>query len=288
MPLPRHTELVNWLTDLIVPLVAVIGSLFGILVALDQITAAARLRRQATFWREMASKPTVQHDAEVLHSLEREATARVIALHALPSIRFLIPVLTTVVAGATAFVIGFIVGQIPSAELSWDKAVEKTSEQGLHVLVLPLMAVTVGYGTMLFVNVILHRSQIAKTYLDANKVTKTKNRRDDRTPIDALGWKGVLELLAFALGATCIATAAGVAAGFRTQTAATPLDPWFLILVAAGVPLLFVGLDLFVRVQYAATREWRHPRQLPAQHRRPRPSPARASRPVQIRQRPRN
>ncbi|SEQ03851.1 hypothetical protein [Arthrobacter sp. OV608] len=253
----------NWVTEFLVPVVAVIGSLVGILVALDQITAGSRLRRQAIFWREMSQNVEVSHDAAVFQSLEREASAKLIALQALPARKLLLPAFMVTSAIAFAFSIGMALGHIPAADWNWTRAIEKTSEQGADMIFWPLIPFLIGKGILDFLNLLLERSQIATAYLDGRTVDVKRFRIDDRSPMDAFGWAGLFQLLAVSLGLASTATAIGASTGGMSP------NSWTSWLLLGGAALLFwPALMLFANVQHVTTREWRHPRPLPRQHRR--------------------
>lgn len=258
------------LTELAVPLVAVIASLLGILVALDQITAGSRLRRQAAFWREMAQNPALPHDAAVFHSLERETIARVIALQAQPARILLLSALVVTTAVVLAYSFGFTIGQIPPAETSWAEVREKVGEQGADVFFWLLLPIFIVVGIIGFLNVILLRSQIERAYLDGRSVEVIRIHRDDRLPIDALGWTGFFQLVALSVGLACMSAAVGGTEGARSQAPTTPPALWILLFLLAGsVLIMWAGLLLVSRVRHATAREWQHPRPLPRQPRRP-------------------
>lgn len=279
----------NLLTELAVPLVTVIASLLGILVALDQITAGSRLRRQAAFWREMAQNPALPHDAAVFHSLERETSARAIALQAQPARKLLLSALVVTTSVVLAYSFGFTIGQIPAAEPTWAEVREKAGEQGTDIVLWLLLPVFIAVGIIGFLNVILLRSQIERAYLDGRSVEVIRIHRDDRLPIDALGWPGFLQLLALSVGLACMSAAVGGTEGARSQAPTTPPVLWILLFLLVGsVLLMWAGLLLFSRVRDATAREWKHPRPLPRQPRRPERSiPVRSSQRPQRWSRPR-
>lgn len=258
------------LTEVAVPIVTVIASLLGILVALDQITAGARLRRQATFWRDMAQNPAITYDSAVFRSLEREASARIIALQAQPVSKLLLSALMVPTSVVLAYSVGFTIGQIPAAETTWAEVREKAGEQGADIVLWLLIPVFIAFGIIGFLNVILLRSQIERAYLGGRSVEVVRTDRDDRWPIDALGWPGFFQMIALSLGLACMSAGAGGIEGTRSQPeTATPALLIILFLLAGLILLIGAGLLLFSRVRDATAREWHHPRQLPRQPRRP-------------------
>ncbi len=101
----------NLLTELIVPLVSVVGTSTAVLIAVDQITAGSRLRRQAIFWRDMAAQEhALSRDSDVSHSLQREALGKLVALSALPAKWLLVPALLVFSAVAAAVMLGVRIG----------------------------------------------------------------------------------------------------------------------------------------------------------------------------------
>jgi hypothetical protein len=112
-----HNEQVNF--EFLVPLLATAASAVGILVALDQITAVARLRRQVSFWNDLRMNNPLPSDAEAFQSLERAATAKIIAFQALPARKLLFPAFAFIAGISTAWQVGYEVGRIPTADFSW-------------------------------------------------------------------------------------------------------------------------------------------------------------------------
>lgn len=120
-PLCPHNDEVNF--EFLVPILAAAASAVGILVALDQITALARLRRQVLFWNGLRMNKPRPSDAEAIQSLERAATAKIIAFQALPAWRLLFPAFAFLAGISTAWAVRIrcwadprlriLLGQIP-------------------------------------------------------------------------------------------------------------------------------------------------------------------------------
>ncbi|QSZ47915.1 hypothetical protein [Arthrobacter sp. D5-1] len=255
----------KWLTDIvgyIVPVVTIVGSLLGILIALDQITAASRLRRRAVFWREMASQSNaLPRDVAVFQSLQREATARVIALQLLPARRIIWPAITLVFAISASAMLGFMVGQIPPNELTWDKAWQKpTDETGIpFYLVMPSV---IGLSIVSFINMSLSRGRIIKDHLNGKNLRTVFIDDAYRTPVDSLGWAGFLQVSIFSLGLAAVPAGIGGIAAAGIQT---PLSPplWAVLFAIAGPPiLLLTSASLISKARGMSELEWQHPRPL--------------------------
>ncbi|KIA72656.1 hypothetical protein ANMWB30_24240 [Arthrobacter sp. MWB30] len=250
------------------PVVTIVGSITGILIALDQITAAARLRRRAAFWREMATQShALPRDVEVFHSLQRQATARVIALQLKPARNILWSAMNLVVIITTTVGLGVMIGQVPPSELSWETAWRAaTDEMGIpFFLVLPSL---IGISTVSFIDLSLNRSRISRDYLNGKDITVQKFRQEDRSPTDKLGWAGTLQILAFSVGLTL--WPAGVGGMIGSGMHDTP--SWAILFAVVGAPLAFMtGGALIMKTREHSVPELLHPRPLARRLRRPRP-----------------
>lgn len=256
----------NLLTELFVPLVGATGTLLGIVIALDQITAGSRLRRQAIFWRDMAAQEhALTRDADVSHSLQREALGKLVALHALPAKWLLVPALLVISAVAAAVVLGAGVGEIPSAELTWARLLSEEQDPGIFfLLVVPQVA---ALGTAALLNPLLLRSRVARAYLEG-EVLELDSINNDRSLKDNIGGLGLLQVFAFGLGLTSVAAAVGYFAGSGSDP--SRMKDWIIGLLLLGVVLTSVtGFALYGKVQDYTSEEWQHPRPLSFQPRSP-------------------
>jgi hypothetical protein len=264
-----HTEHVNWVNEVVIPLLAATASMLGILVALDQVTAMPRLRRQSTFWRELRQSSLLARDAEVYQSLEREANARVIAFQALPARKLLFPAFTIALGIYTAWQVGYSAGSIPPDGFSWNRVQEKAAESGLDVpLVVVIPSITL-FGLVGWINVLVERNRITNAYLEGQTIDRWNVRaQGDHWPATkVMGVRGTFALFLFGLGALCLSAGFGASAGLRDQQAPPPIPPWAALLLFGGVPLFMAGLLVYSRVAAAITEAWVHPRPL-TQHAR--------------------
>ena len=202
-------------------------------------------------------------DVAVFHSLQREATAKVIALQALPARRLLPAALVILLSIALSASFGFAIGQIPHSELSWEKVLAKSMEEtGMPFIV--VLPPAIALSLIGIVNLVLRRAQIATSYLEGKilKVSKT-NLADPRSPVDALGKAGFAQLNAVTFGLTLLPAGVGGLAGANVQT--TDSMPWWtLLLFLVGLSLLtWAGPLLVMRVRGFTATEWRHPQPLP-------------------------
>lgn len=251
----------NLVTELIVPIVSVVGTLLGILIALDQITAGSRLRRQAIFWRDMAAQEhALPRESDVSHSLQREALGKLVALNALPPKWLLVPALLVFSAVAAAVALGARIGEIPPAELTWTKLLEK-EEQDPGTLLLIVLPSVASLGTAAFLNPLLLRKKVARAYLDGDPL-ELDSINADRSLKDNLGGFSLILIFAFGFGLTGMAAAIGSFAGAGPSPAR--VSEWVVLVLFLGGALASTsGLALYAKVQDYAREEWHHPRPLP-------------------------
>ncbi|MFJ5958270.1 hypothetical protein ACIQC5_20210 [Paenarthrobacter sp. NPDC092416] len=250
----------NLLTELIVPIVSVIGTLMAILIAVDQITAGSRLRRQAIFWRDMAAQEhALSRDSDVSHSLQREALGKLVALSALPAKWLLVPALLILSSVAAAVTLGIRIGEIPPAELTWTKLLEK-EEQDPGTLLLIILPSIASLGTAAFLNPLLLRKKVARAYLDGDPL-ELDSINADRSLKDNLGGFSLIQIFAFGFGLTGMAAAIGSFAGAGPNPA--HISEWVVLVLFLGAILASTsGLALYAKVQDYAKEEWNHPRPL--------------------------
>lgn len=247
------------LTELIVPLVSVVGTSTAVLIAVDQITAGSRLRRQAIFWRDMAAQEhALSRDSDVSHSLQREALGKLVALSALPAKWLLVPALLVFSAVAAAVMLGVrIGGEIPPAELTWTKLLEKEEQDPGGTLVLIVLPSVASLGTAAFLNPLLLRKKVARAYLDGDPL-ELDSINAGRSLKDNLGGLGLVLIFAFGFGLTGMAAAIGGFAGAGPNPAS--ISEWVVLVLFLGAALASTsGLALYAKVQDYAKEEWHHP-----------------------------
>ncbi|MEX5261605.1 hypothetical protein [Kocuria sp. CPCC 205263] len=250
----------NPLIDLIAPLLAAAASVAGIPMALSQLALGARLRRQAAYWREEAESHSPTFDRSVAQSLQRETTAKLLALHAVPGRQLLLAALVIFLslgwAATTASYLGAIPTDAPIREALTAENRGVTAA-GLGMLVL------VFYGIMRWSNSIHERRRIAQAYLDGQPlVAKSVDGFTGRQTVHEIGWQGVAVLLSLGVGLWCLSVFIGFAQGFSTR-GVTEGPPWFSWLLSSGVFCLIccavLGPSCFARAA------WEHPHPRPSQ-----------------------
>lgn len=245
-------------------MLAAAASTVGILVALDQITAVARLRRQILFWNGLRMNKPLSSDAEAFQSLERAATAKIIAFQALPAWRLLFPAFAFLAGITTAWQTGYVVGRIPSADLSWEKFQDSAFEQGLDSTFLVMVPFVVSMGIFGWINVLVARSRLSKAYLegenlDLEEVSIGSNHWPAST---VLGGRGFLQVFVCSVGFACLAAQFGVATGMRDVNAPFPWPAWTGLLMMAGVFASMAGFFVYLTVADETKTPWTHPRPL--------------------------
>lgn len=253
--------------EFLVPLLASAASAAGILVALDQITAVARLRRQISFWSGLRTSKLLPSDEATIESLERAATAKIIAFQALPARRLLFPSFAFLIGVISAWQAGYTAGQIPAAELSWAKFQEIAFEQGLEPTFLILVPFIQSMGMFGWINVFVERGRIRNAYLDGKHLKLEEfSVGGGRWPAEAvLDWRGYLQAFVCCVGAACVAAFLGAAAGMRQVNAPLPWPTWMVMLLMGGTFALMAGLFVYLKVVHDTRTPWIHPRPL---HRR--------------------
>lgn len=250
--------------EFLVPLLAAAASAAGILVALDQITAIARLRRQILFWSGLRTSKPLPSDAAAIQSLERAATAKIIAFQALPARRLLFPAFAFLAGISTALQIGYTAGRIPASDFSWEKFQDVALEQGLEPVFLILIPLMLSMGIHGWVNVLVERSRLSKAYLDGKglKLEEFSTAGGRWPSSEVLGWRGYLQVFVCSVGAACLAVLFGAATGMREINAPLPWPSWMSILLMVGVVALMAGFFIYLKVDSEIKTPWIHPRPL--------------------------
>lgn len=230
-------------------------------MALGQLTLSARLRRQAAYWREEAESKSPTFDRSIAQSLQRETTAKLLALHAVPGRQLLLAALVTLLslgwAATTASYLGTIPTDAPVRE-SLTAENRGVTAAGLGMLVL------VCYGIMRWSNSIHERRRIAQAYLDGQSlVAKSVDGFTGRQTVEQVGWQGVAVLLSLGVGLWCLSVFIGFAQGFSTR-GVTEGPPWFSWLLSIGVFCLICSAVLGPSSFARATWEHPHPHPSPA------------------------
>ncbi|MDD1477933.1 hypothetical protein [Arthrobacter sp. H16F315] len=147
-------------TDLaaVAAVIATVSALVTLLVGVEQLTSASRLRREATFWREGQQAETGEYEKAVMQSLRRTAIARIISLRMIPARLLLLPINLTVLPLAYIFALAYWTpGHSTSFErVDWSGA----------VFALVIQTLVTGVGIHLIATVFAKRRRLVRTHLD--------------------------------------------------------------------------------------------------------------------------
>ncbi|QOT19795.1 hypothetical protein [Paenarthrobacter sp. YJN-5] len=250
--------------DFLVPLLTAAASTVGILVALDQITAVARLRRQILFWSGLRTSKPRRSDAATIESLERAATAKIVSYQAVPAWRLLFPTFAFLIALITAWQAGYAAGRIPAPNFSWDKFQEAVFEQGSEPMFLVLVPFLAYAGICGWLNVFAERSRLHKAYLGGKdlKLEEFSVAGGNWPATAILGGLGYLQVFAFSIGVSGWAVLFGAAQGMHDVNAPLPWPAWMGIVLLGGAFTVMAGLLAFLKMYVAIRNVWIHPRPL--------------------------
>ncbi|MBB6406184.1 hypothetical protein [Arthrobacter sp. AZCC_0090] len=256
------------IAQIIGPLIGFAVSLVGFIVAVDQVTASARLRRQVNFWHEQSKSPSFLSDAAVGRSLERDAAARLLALQAVPGWKLLFPVsIPTAMIWAT-WQAGTFVGTIPRNELTFDRLIDAANiDDGGLIFLLPGVPMMV-LALLAFMTVFVERARVRDAYLEGKPLTPSTVSMGGNhlTAADVLGHLNVLLWLPLSTaGSLLLALFFGITFGMRGQPPTTPLWPeWLSLMMMGGVVAFLPGIHVGLSLYSAVSVKWQHPRPLPS------------------------
>lgn len=254
------------LTSVLVPVISAGAALFAILVAADQITAGARIRRWATFLREESAAAPSPYDMRVLDSLRRDADARLVARDAIPTKKFLFPVVMTVMVLFTWGLAGHIVADAALTKPSLILIARETSQETYFLLVLTFLGANIVWLQSGLPHIVARR-RVAREYLQAEVVEAHPYPTDrlstssvDVWHVDkSLGWKGAGALAGSALGWCLISFGAGILLSSRPVPEAVVFLVFApalgFVLALAGTTSVFLGLEAC-----EPRLTWKHPR----------------------------
>lgn len=256
----NHNQKVNWLTEILTPPLAIISSFVALLLAVGQLTAPARLRRESVYWSERKQATRLQQDRDVIESFERLIMARLIALKLIPG-RSMVGAAYLFVAGiAATFSAFYTLGEIVPEPITR----QSLEESGLDVFVFLLLLPLVLGGLIGMIGVLTRRRRLVRKYLDGLHIADEPIGFTDEGGIwlgfhlNATGWT---RLGAFALGVCGLTGSVGFVFGAQTINL-EPFAPWAALWFLMSLGLLFLNLGV-VSVLHRAEREpVVHPRPL--------------------------
>ncbi|MHA7293550.1 hypothetical protein [Arthrobacter sp. HLT1-21] len=249
----------TWFTDFLTPMLAILSAMGGLLLALNQLTAATRLKRESSFWREEMQASEFCQDRAVMESLHRTATARLIAIKVIPARRLLAPAYFFIAGIALTFSFAHVVGEILPQPIT----MKSISAAGLDVLPAIFIPLLVFMGTIGVASVFIRRRRLIRSYLDGEVI-------GDQPPVFTENggvWLGFrlsrwrwFAFGAFAFGLCSFTAALGFIVGVGADV--TNTQPWAILWLLGSVALLFLTFEP-LPVLYRMERETStHPRHL--------------------------
>lgn len=248
---------VDWLTD-VAPVIASLSAVVGLLIAFEQLTAASRLRRESAFWRESQQAATRKRDQDVLESLQRTATARLIALKMIPGRWILFFILLIVNGLAVVWSTGYIVGDILPNSITWEnlQTIPEVDPVLPAVIPIPVFGGFVGIAS-----VFVRRRRVVLLYLDGENVTPLPVEITD-TSIKVgfhLTFRQWIALVSLSFGLCGLSGFIGFVMGAGTEFLDS-VQPWIAIWFLTSM-LLFIFGGSAIRPLYDQGRELSvHPR----------------------------
>ena len=184
---------VNVLTEVIAPSVAVAASIGGLLVALEQLTVGARLRRQATYWRQEAEAAYSTYGRSVARQQHREAVSRLLGMQLVPGYQMFRRALMLLFALFVSSSLAFNVVTTPEMPLE-------------SVAMTPVVLFFTMYSALGISNAVYERRRIVQSYRVGQSVqTRNTAALEGRQTFTAVGWGRFLSLCLTVAGAWCMA-----------------------------------------------------------------------------------
>lgn len=245
------TDLLN---TVVTPSVAIVATFVGILVALSQLTAGVRLRKQAEHWKVEFNDAALEHDKAVFQSLHRRALAKLVAKDAIPLRRL------AVTAGS--FVPSIWLPAFASSRLITDPSLVTNVLFAIFVL-LGIIGQFIGLGHYSVLN--RARRSVYDAFLDGRNLESAFDAMPDRKEaLDILGWRGALEVLmtSVSISALVVYISASIT---QTVHAADVAPGWLGSVASLGVIAIFYLLYAIASSQdFRRSDKWVHPKRLSA------------------------
>lgn len=233
--------------------VATVASLGGVMVAVEQLTAASRLRRRSAFWKEQLhdDEQAEDYDQAVAQSLYLEAIARLVALQAYPGWKTVGWLVCAVASLFGASAMGFDAGSLSISGL--------TVEMDHWMLFL----VCVGGFVVALINthrVIVRRRSIVNRYLQGQNLT-TKGRYERVKSSKESVWETPAVVM-FSSGVSFYGFALGFVVGLPLDSVLREYMASFMVLIAGGGLGGLIGLisPPVTRMFNEERIDWEHPR----------------------------
>lgn len=156
------------LIELFATALAGVASLTGLVLALSQFTASAKLKSQAARWREEIVGAENAYDKDMFVSLHRDAIAGSIALKYVPSAALLLPYLTVLFSLGMFVWAGVATGQADPAKISLTAAQEATD--GAIFILPPVIILILTLASNSITHIFRLRRSIEADYLEGESL----------------------------------------------------------------------------------------------------------------------
>lgn len=248
-------------------LVTLVAALVGIVVAVTQLTSAARLQRKISFWTEQIVSSSFDTDRTLAVSVRRDTTARLLALEAYPAYRFLIPSLFVLSGVLLGVLTGYELGGVLPADLTLDNIPSGAT----ILLAIPVGVLILVGGTFELARVMRWRVRIVWKYLNGEALRRGRTAHvagdgvihvEEAQGDISMSWRQLagLYLFAFASFATITLISLEIGAGYR---AALEAFPWLVIVIPLSGTVAFIGVLMMEDIFSGERLRWEHPRPLP-------------------------
>lgn len=242
------------LSTVVAPSVAILATIVGLVVALSQLTAGARLRKQADYWKQEYLDADLAQDKRIYQSLHRLAVGKMVARNGVPFRR--IAVAAALLVPAVFFL-----------AIATQHLVLNPGTGGWIVFAIGASGGFVGFFIAIGEYAVLNfaRRDVLVSFLDGNRIVSDFSVWPDKTrAFGVLGRRGVVELLIVSGSACAVVVAATVQViAVMNDGAAVPdwVTPFDYLAYPSVLYLLFAvaGSSNFKRSEV-----WMHPRPITA------------------------
>ena len=247
-------SLADFLSSVVAPSVAIIATLVGLVVALSQLTAGARLRKQAEYWKQEYLDADLSQDQQVYLSMHRLAVGIIVARKGVP--------LRRIIVAACAL--------IPAVFLLAGGTQRLVFQPGLDSLILFAIGVLGGlFGFFIAIGeysvLNFARRDVLVSFLDGNRIISDFSVWPGRRrAFRVLGRRGVVEVLIVSISACAVVVAATVSViALSTEVAAVP--DWVTTITYLAYPsVIYLLFAIAGSSNFKRTEVWIHPRPLTA------------------------
>jgi hypothetical protein len=249
-----QVSLADFLSSVVAPSVAIIATLVGLVVALSQLTAGARLSKQAEYWKQEYLEADLSQDKQVYQSMHRLAVGKIVARNGVP--------LRRIIVAACAL--------IPAVFLlagGTQRLVFQPGLDGWILFAIGVLGGLIGFFIALGEYSVLNfaRRDVLVSFLDGNRIISDFSVWPDRRrAFRVLGRRGVVEVLIVSISACAVVVAATVSVvALSTEDAAVP--DWVTPITYLAYPsVIYLLFAIAGSSNLKRTEVWIHPRPLTA------------------------